>query len=53
MYQAMSNATNPLSINQLAEKAREIRLNVLDMVYRVQSGHIGGIFSEPENLSAL
>lgn len=42
-----------LSIDELREKAREIRLRVLDMVYKAQSGHIGGSFSEAEILSAL
>lgn len=35
------------------DRAREIRLAVLDMVYAVQSGHIGGSFSEAEILAAL
>ena len=38
---------------ELAERAREIRLNVLEMVYAAQSGHIGGSFSEAEILAAL
>jgi transketolase len=42
-----------MSLDQLQEKAREIRRNVLDMVYTVQSGHIGGSFSEAEILAAL
>ncbi|TVQ21926.1 MAG: transketolase [Spirochaetaceae bacterium] len=42
-----------LSLDELAERARQIRLNVLDMVYAVQSGHIGGSFSEAEILAAL
>lgn len=40
-------------LDELRERAREIRLHVLDTVYRVQSGHIGGSFSEAEILSAL
>ena len=42
-----------LPLDELREKAREIRLHVLDMVYTVQSGHIGGSFSEAEILAAL
>ena len=42
-----------LSIDELREKAREIRLHVLEMVYRAQSGHIGGSFSEADVLAAL
>lgn len=38
---------------KLADRARQIRLNVLDTVYAVQSGHIGGSFSEAEILAAL
>ncbi len=37
----------------VAARAQEIRLQVLDMVYAVQSGHIGGSFSEAEILAAL
>jgi transketolase len=40
-------------LEALAEHARDIRLNVLDMVHHVQSGHIGGSFSEAEILAAL
>ena len=40
-------------LEQLGERAREIRLNVLEMVYAAQSGHIGGSFSEAEILAAL
>ncbi len=41
------------TIDQLRVKAQQIRLLVLEMVYRVQSGHIGGSFSEAEILAAL
>jgi transketolase len=43
----------PLEIADLVERAREIRLHVLDMVYTAQSGHIGGSFSEADILAAL
>lgn len=45
--------SEPLSIAELEDKAQEIRLRVLDMVYKAQSGHIGGSFSEAEILAAL
>ena len=38
---------------ELDARAKQIRRNVLDMVYAVQSGHIGGSFSEAEILAAL
>lgn len=37
----------------LEQRALEIRLHVLDMVHHVQSGHIGGSFSEAEIMAAL
>jgi transketolase len=40
-------------VRDLAVKAQEIRIQVLKMVYNVQSGHIGGAFSVAEILSAL
>ncbi len=40
-------------LRRVTTTAREIRLRVLDMVYTVQSGHIGGSFSEAEILAAL
>ena len=43
----------PAGVAALRERAREIRLNVLDMVYKAQSGHIGGSFSEADILAAL
>ena len=41
------------TIDELKKTAQNIRLHVLEMVYRVQSGHIGGSFSEAEILAAL
>lgn len=38
---------------QLAAKAGELRIRALDMVYRAQSGHLGGAFSSAEILTAL
>ena len=49
----MTEAREILSVDDLKEAAREIRLRVLDMVYTAQSGHIGGSFSEAEILAAL
>ena len=43
----------PEEIADLREQARLIRIHVLDTVYAVQSGHIGGSFSEADILSAL
>jgi transketolase len=40
-------------IQELGEKARQIRLDVLDMVYRRQAGHPGGSFSAAEILACL
>lgn len=40
-------------IRHLQERARQIRLDVLDMVYRRQAGHPGGSFSCAEMLAAL
>jgi transketolase N-terminal domain/subunit len=40
-------------IRELMAKAQVFRLHVLEMVYRSQSGHIGGAFSVAELLAAL
>ncbi|HVO69807.1 MAG TPA: 1-deoxy-D-xylulose-5-phosphate synthase N-terminal domain-containing protein [Aggregatilineaceae bacterium] len=40
-------------ILDLQERARQIRLDVLDMVYRREAGHLGGSFSCAEMLAAL
>jgi Transketolase, thiamine diphosphate binding domain len=40
-------------VQELAEKALQIRLDVLDMVYRRQAGHPGGSFSAAEILACL
>ena len=50
---AATDQLTSMSLSDLEERAREIRRNVLDMVYTVQSGHIGGSFSEAEILAAL
>jgi len=39
--------------NDLRGKARQIRIMVLDMIYKAQSGHLGGSMSVVEILSAL
>jgi transketolase len=49
----MSNQQTAIDLSDLKERARQIRLHVLDMVHTVQSGHIGGSFSEAEILAAL
>jgi transketolase len=40
-------------INELTKKAQTFRMQVLEMVYRAQTGHIGGAFSIAEILTAL
>lgn len=42
-----------LPLDQLPEVARRVRLDVLDMTYRAQSGHPGGSFSATEALVTL
>lgn len=42
-----------LSIKQLEETAKEIRKDVVSMVYGAQSGHIGGALSSAEIITAL
>jgi transketolase len=49
----MSDDQPAVGISELKEIARQIRIHVLDMVHTVQSGHIGGSFSEAEILAAL
>lgn len=43
----------PELIAVIGRKAQEWRLQVLEMVYRAQSGHIGGSFSAAEMVAAL
>ena len=40
-------------IEDLSKRAQELRLQVLEMVYRAQSGHLGGSLSAAEIVSAL
>jgi transketolase len=40
-------------VQKLTARARELRRTVLDMVYKVQSGHLGGAFSAAEILVTL
>lgn len=40
-------------IESLQKRAQEMRLDVLDMVYRREAGHLGGSFSAAEILAAL
>ena len=49
----MLHSHNDSLIAELQEKARQIRLDVLDMVYRRQAGHPGGSFSCAEILACL
>jgi len=49
----MSDVQRAVGISELKEIARQIRIHVLDTIHTVQSGHIGGSFSEAEILAAL
>ncbi|UCB46560.1 MAG: transketolase [Spirochaetota bacterium] len=40
-------------VNTLSKKAQAFRMQVLEMVYQAQTGHIGGAFSIAEILTAL
>jgi len=44
---------DPIKIKQLAEKSVEIRKQVVRMIYRAKTGHIGGSLSETDILVAL
>jgi transketolase len=44
---------SPQLVEQIQNVARQIRLDVLDMVYRRQAGHPGGSFSAAEILACL
>ena len=41
------------NIKRLEKKAMQLRLDVLEMIYRAQSGHIGGSFSIAEIIAVL
>ncbi|KHT58326.1 transketolase [Photobacterium gaetbulicola] len=41
------------SVAELYKLARDIRIDILDMVYKAQSGHIGGSFSSTEIVTTL
>lgn len=45
------NSKGPTS--ELARKAQRFRIKVLEMIYRAQSGHIGGSFSAAEIITVL
>ncbi|MGV2987843.1 transketolase [Vibrio sp. E150_011] len=42
-----------LSVHELYQLAKEVRIDILDMVYKAQSGHIGGSFSAAEIVTTL
>ncbi|WP_245587175.1 transketolase [Aliagarivorans marinus] len=46
-------AETRMSAQALGELANNIRLDILDMVYKAQSGHIGGSFSAAEIVTTL
>ena len=50
---ATTHARAPLSVPELAEKARRLRVDVLKMIDAAGSGHPGGSFSMAEFLTAL
>jgi len=48
----MENHSTELAL-ELGRKAQEFRISVLEMIYRVQSGHLGGSFSAAEIITTL
>ena len=42
-----------LSIEELKEKAKEMRINTINMIYEAQSGHPGGALSAADLMTAL
>ncbi len=48
----MHQHTDELALD-LARRAQHLRIDVLDMVYRAQTGHLGGPFSAAEIVAAL
>jgi transketolase len=50
---AVAQTRAPLSVPELQEKARRLRIDVLKMTYQAGSGHPGGSFSMAEFLIAL
>ena len=49
----MSLSQDPAKIKRLAEKSIEIRKQVVRMIYKAKTGHIGGSLSETDILVAL
>jgi transketolase len=47
------STTGSMSVAEIAAVARQIRLDVLDMIYRAGSGHLGGSLSCAEILATL
>jgi transketolase len=44
---------DPETVRQIARTAQLIRIDVLNMVYRAQTGHLGGALSVAESLASL
>ncbi|MGL6313131.1 transketolase [Vibrio sp. WXL103] len=42
-----------ISVQELYQLANDVRIDILDMVYQAQSGHIGGSFSAAEIVTTL
>ena len=40
-------------VSKLKETAKQLRLDVLDMIYKAQTGHIGGSLSAADMVAAL
>jgi len=47
------NITQEERINYISEKAREIRIEIIKMIYKAQSGHPGGSLSAADIVTAL
>jgi len=44
---------SPKLIKMLERKSRDIRLKILEIIYKVQSGHLGGSFSAADIVTCL
>jgi|GEM_PF-2879269 len=52
-FSSMSSHTNTHIITDLENIARELRIDVLDMLAKAESGHIGGAFGMADIFAAL
>lgn len=44
---------NNLSVQELKEKAKELRINIIETTFGAGSGHVGGSLSAADMLTAL